>query len=336
MTFSSNSQQQAVCLLITCRTADTSPNCLTVAPLDQKFRDKNAFNVGSRLPAIVSGDLVGTVIQKGPDTSPFSIGDRVFSQMQFNIPTGGGLQEYTVINSLYTGFVPNGVSDTEAALYPINALTSAMALFSPAGFGWPFPGTPAAKTFDYASQKLVIVGGGSNSGKLAIQFARMAGVGTIVAVASLGGAAVLESYGATHVVARQAADLEAQVREIVDDDLLYVYDTFSFGDHSLGVSLLSNTQKGTLITLLPGKASETVLAQKKEGIKSSQLRGFSNALPEWGQIFWKEFPGWLEGGKVKPVPYKVIEGLDMDKVNAALDEYGEGKSGERYHVRIGG
>jgi NADPH2:quinone reductase len=46
-------------------------------------------------------------------------------------------------------------------------------------------------------------------------------------VASFSGEAELTSYGATHVIARQAPDIEAQVREIVGDELVYMYDTFS-------------------------------------------------------------------------------------------------------------
>jgi NADPH2:quinone reductase len=84
--------------------------------------------------------------------------------MLFKLPTGGGLQEYTIINGLYTAAVPAGITDDEAALYPINAVTSAMSLFSSAGFGLPFPGTSEAAAFDYTSQKVVIIGGGTNTG----------------------------------------------------------------------------------------------------------------------------------------------------------------------------
>ena len=264
----------------------------------------------------------------------FPVGTRVFSQTLFNLPTGGGLQEYTLINPLYTGIIPSGVSDTEAALYPVNAVTSAMSLFSAAGLGMPFPGSPESKNFDYASQKLVVIGGGSNTGNIAIQLAKLAGIGTIITTASLSGAEELKSYGATHVIARQAPDIEEQVRAIVGDELLYVYDTFSFGDISLGVSLLSNSKKGTIAHLLTGEANEAVTAQKKSGFEAKRIAGFSHAIPEFGQMFWKEFPRWLENGKITPVKYKVIEGLDADKINAALDEYRDGKGGVRYHVRI--
>jgi NADPH2:quinone reductase len=109
-----------------------------VAPLDQKLRDKNAFNIGSRLPAVLSGDLVGTVVN---GSEAFPVGSRVFSQTLFGIKNGGGLQEYTLIDPLYAAIVPSGISDTEAALYPVNAVTSALSIFSANGLNIPFPGT---------------------------------------------------------------------------------------------------------------------------------------------------------------------------------------------------
>jgi NADPH:quinone reductase len=313
----------------------STPNKPIVAPLDQKLRDLNIFNIGSRLPAIISGDLVGTVVKNGPKAA-FPIGAHVFSQTLFDDPKDGGLQEYAIINGNYTGIVPSGISDEEAALYPINAVTTALTLFSAAGFDLPFPGTPEAASFDFASQKVVIVGGGSNIGKLATQFAKLAGIGTIITIASLSGAEILKSFGATHVIARQDSDIEEQVRAIVGDELLYVYDAISMGEgHNLGVSLLSNSKKGMFVSNLQGKASEAVLAKKREGIEEKFIRGFSHSIPEFGQLFWKEFPTWLEAGQIKPLKFKVIEGLDADSVNHALDEYGEGRSGERYHVHLG-
>lgn len=70
----------------------------------------------------------------------------------------------------------------------------------------------------------MIVGGGTTVGRIATQFAGLAGVGTIVTTASLSGEAELKIYGATHVIARQTPDVEEQVRSIVGDDLVYILD----------------------------------------------------------------------------------------------------------------
>jgi NADPH2:quinone reductase len=306
-----------------------------VAPHDHKLRDKNMMSIGTRLPAVLAGDLVGTVVKTGADVaSSFPIGAQIFAQMSFKVATDGGLQHYTVINGSYAAIVPLGISATEAALYPINAFTSAMALFTPSGLGIPFPGTPESAAFDYASQKVVIIGGGSNTGKLAVQLGRIAGIGTIIAVASLSNTAILKDFGATHVIARQDPDIDSQVRQIVGDELVYVYDAVSAGDYSLAVSILSNTKRGSLVHLVRGGVDKDLLAQKKAGVDDKHIVGFSGAIPEFGKLFWKVFPTWLESGQVKPLPYTVIEGLDADKVNAALDQYRDGKGSERFHVKL--
>lgn len=304
-----------------------------MAPLDQKLRDRNIFNIGARLPAVIAGDLVGEVVGKGSNAT-FPIGAHVFSQMLYQNPRGGGLQEFTVINGVYTAEVPAGISDEEAALYPINAMTSAMAMFTSQGLDIPFPGSPESANFDYASQKLAIIGGGSNCGKIAIQLARVAGIGTIIATASVSSAAELKALGATHVIPRTDSNIEAQVRGIVGDELVYVYDTITFGNHSLGVSLLSNSKKGNFVANVIGQADEDVLATKKGGVESKRIQGFSHGIPEFGQAFWKQLPIWIGNGTIKPTKYKVIDGLDATKINAALDEYRDGKGGARYHVRM--
>jgi NADPH2:quinone reductase len=116
--------------------------------------------------------------------------------------------------------------------------------------------------------------------------------------------------------------------------LMYVYDTINMGDISLGVSLLSNSKKGTIAHLLIGEANEAVIEKKEAGFEAKRIQGFSAGIPEFGQMFWKEFPVWLETGKVKPLKFEIIEGLDADKVNEALDKYRDGKGGDRYHVSI--
>ena len=46
------------------------------------------------------------------------------------LPSGGGLQEYTLVNADYTALVPEGVEDEDAGSWPVDAVTVSMALFS--------------------------------------------------------------------------------------------------------------------------------------------------------------------------------------------------------------
>jgi NADPH:quinone reductase len=302
---------------------------LLVAPLDAKLRDRNPF--GLPLPIVLAGDIVGTVVKSGTEVQ-FPIGSHVFVQQDMKSLNRGGLQEYTIVDGRYAAIVPEGIPDVEAALYPVNAVTSAKTLFTPEGFDFPFPGTAEAANFDYSAQHVVILGGGTNCGKLAIQFAKLAGIGSIVAIASPSGGPLLRSFGATHVIDRRSASIQDQVDIAIKGEVLNVYDTY--GNLDFGVSLLSEKQKGTLVHLTHGKVSDEVIAKKKANFAQKSMKGFSDSIPAFGQRFWKQFPIWLKAGDIKPLNYTVIEGMNVNKINEVLNLYRDGKGGDRYHVRL--
>lgn len=256
-------------------------------------------------------------------------------------PIGGGLQEYTIIDAHFSALVPKNITDVEAALFPINGFTSFAGLFSSEGgpegknrgLGIPFPSTPGSESFDYANTTVAILGGGTRCGKLAIQFAKLAGIGTIITTASLSGANELKKFGATHVVDRHATDVVSQIRAITGDDLVYVYDTMSRGDFSLPVSLLSNSKKGYFSHLLHGKVDEKVLEGKKGGVEEWQMNGSSGNHPKLAELFWGKIAEWIEGGLEGGRYDGVVEGLEEGGVNKALDGFRDGGF-ERWHVRI--
>ena len=152
-----------------------------MTPLNQKIRDTShlaKFNVSVNQRSIIAFDVVGFVVANGPKSS-LPIGTHVFAQSSMVNPASGGLQEYTTVDSRWALPVPSHLSNTDAFIFPVNAMAVTVVPFSPAALGFPLPGTPEARTFDCAAQSLVIVGAGINNGKLAIQFARIAGIGTI-------------------------------------------------------------------------------------------------------------------------------------------------------------
>jgi NADPH:quinone reductase len=293
------------------------------------MRDRNPF--GLPLPIVLAGDIVGIVIKSGREVQ-FPVGSHVFVQQDMKSLNRGGLQEYTIVDGRYAAIVPEGIPDVEAALYPINAVTSAKSLFTPEGFDFPFPGTAGAATFNFSAQHVVILGGGTNCGKLAIQFAKLAGIGSIVAIASASSEHLLLNLGVTHFIDRRSAGIDDQVRAAIDGEVLNVYDTY--GNIDLGVSLLSERQKGTLVHLTHGKISEEVIAKKKASFVQKSMKGFSDSIPAFGKRFWKQFPLWLKTGDIRPLSYIAIEGMNVNKINEVLDSYRDGKGGDRYHVRL--
>lgn len=284
---------------------------------------------------ILSSEIVGEITALGIEVKGFKVGDKIFGQAVISADTGG-LQEYALLDSRVVAHVPSGISDDQAATLPVNAIAPFVALFHSSGLGMPppFP-TAEAKAFDYAAQSIVIIGGGSNCGKLGVQFASLVGIGKIIVVAGIANAAELKSYGATHVIDRHASDeeIKSQVQAIVGDDLIYVFDPIN-REHTLAVSLLSSTKNGKVATLLRGTVDATKIGEKTAGYRVGHIFGDSHTHREgFGDEFFRLLPGWVESGKIKVLDFQVVEGgLSADGVNKVLDDYRDGKNPGKWHV----
>ncbi|KZF20235.1 GroES-like protein [Xylona heveae TC161] len=308
-------------------------------PSDQKARDYDIFQWSHRLPAVIGSDVVGSVVAAGPGSHHGDLppGTRVMTESNLHGTNDEtALQEYVVADVPFTARVPDNLSDADAAVFPTNGVTAAVALFDESGLKIPFPSTPASASFDYKSQTLLIMGGG-NVSKLATQFAKVAGIGTIIVIAGSYHAVELRAYGATHVIDRKLSDEEifSKVREIVGDDLIYAFDAVGAPNTvNLAVSLLSDSKKGSLAKVLPTPPDAAIAQKKSNGFDDLMVFGSSHAHPEVGALFWKALPTWIEKGLVKPLRYAVVQGLDVDKVNLILNDMRDDKNKSRWHVRI--
>jgi NADPH2:quinone reductase len=146
-------------------------------PHDQKARDTGLL-IANNLPGIVTSDVTGTVVALGPGVDKYKVGDRILSHAGLSSTFNqSGLQEYAV-NDIQAGFkIPDLISDDEAATLPTNIIAPLVGHFDDkSGVGIPAPWTEAAKTFDYKGTTLLIIGGGSNCGRFAVQLAKLADI----------------------------------------------------------------------------------------------------------------------------------------------------------------
>lgn len=323
---SSNSPLSAVGLTSSCSLA---PHKLTIdskpprpeIPRSRSLHHRHALHPGPRPRR--------RVIAIGPDSATdFTIGEHIFAQSRLPLNQVlndfNGLQQYALVDIKYAARVADtGLSDDEAATIPVNVATGFVVFFAESGFGLPLP--DSGVDFDYASQKLVVIGAATNCGRYAIQFAKWLGFGVIVAVAGLRTAEELRELGATHVVDRHADDVLRQVRDIVGDELVYALDAFNFGPkQELGVAVLSDSRRGTLATLAPavGELDRAKIGEKRAGYERRFIRGScANHSDDFTKLFWERITGWLKAGVIRPSRFRVIDGLDADEINAALDEY---------------
>ncbi|KAJ5281705.1 GroES-like protein [Penicillium angulare] len=320
-------------------------------PHDAKSRDHGLF-IKDHLPAILGADVVGVVTSLGPNVTRFKEGDHVFGQAGLLGPNLGGyfnfgapnfdtqgLQEYAILDIKYSAKVPSGFTDAQMATVPTNCVPAAVALFDKSCFGIPAPWDPVAAEFDYKGTSLLILGGGSNTGKFGIQLAALVGIGKIIVVAGLKGAADAQALGATHVIDRtlSATDIAAEVQEIVGDNLIYAFDTINEpGNQYVGVEALSNTKTGKLARLIPlGPVDVSKLSsQKPAGFDTLDVLGVSTGSPITTIPLWENIVGWIEEEKLKPTSFQVIKGLDLDIVNKTLDGYSNGTVTGQWQVHF--
>ncbi|KAF3760537.1 GroES-like protein [Cryphonectria parasitica EP155] len=299
-------------------------------PADYKLRDNGLGGMAEHLPIIVGCEIAGRVVT---DTADLPAGTRVVYQPQFKLKLSGGLQEYAVARPDLVFRIPDHMLDEEAANLGTNPFTAAVALFDPVfGFGIPLPNSPEAKTYDFASTKVVIIGGTAVA-RFAVQQAHLAGIGTIIAIASPKTNADLASYGATLVIDRHLDpdEIAAQVRAAAGDDLRFVFDTYSTEDPALARSFFH--KPGGFLVMASSRGPRDQVALTAKGIIVKGFRAWLEGFPELNTAWVALFNGWLADGKIKIPPFQVVP-FEADAVNAALDNLKKAESGVKYVVKI--
>ncbi|KAH7066906.1 putative alcohol dehydrogenase [Paraphoma chrysanthemicola] len=297
-------------------------------PHDSYSRDIGLF-IADDIPAVLGNDVVGEVTALGEGAKRYKVGDKVFGQG--SMARGSrALQQYAVLDEDFSAEVPKGTSDDEAATLPSNIIADVVAFFDPTHLAIPAPWTGKTTT----ENSILIVGGGSNCGRFAVQLAHFSGFKTIVVVG--GREAELRSYGATHVVDRHGGHeaVTKRIRDIVSDDLILAFDAVSApGEQHVAINALSNSKTGKLARLRSsrGELQEALIQPKKAGYELKNVMGSSSAHADITGPFWKNLGDFLVQGKIKALEYATVDGLDADKANEVLDAYTKGPRPKQTH-----
>jgi NADPH:quinone reductase-like Zn-dependent oxidoreductase len=192
-------------------------------------------------------------------------------------------------------------------------------------------GLPAPWDDDRARpDKVLIVGGGSNCGKFAVQLAKLAKIPKILVVG--GNEALLRKLGATQVFDRHTTenDLVNKIRKATGNSLSYALDAVNLPE-GLGLALkaLSDDRSGKAARLLPVGTVEDTRGHELLDVLGLFL--YRNPLCV---AFWERLTDYVEAGAIVPTSYSMQQGLDADAVNAALDAYRDGKSKEKPQFRL--
>ncbi|KAK1530521.1 uncharacterized protein CCOS01_05624 [Colletotrichum costaricense] len=305
--------------------------------LDQKFRDFGVFNIASRLPLVLSIDIVGMVVEYGisiaPSDVPFPpIGTRVLFQGNLRRPHAGGLAPYILADPRLLLPVPVAILSLQAATLITNPFTAALSLFHSSGLEVPFPNTDT--TFEYQKAHLIVLGAGTNVGTFIVQLAAIAGIGTIIPTSSKASFAKLRTLGATHVNDRSSSSIRSDVQTILGSPPLHVVEAYASGHPTLAASLFVPTNVSKAIVMLSSSTGADIDALAERGISLRNIYGSFEAHPDMFRSWASTLSRWLSSGQLEAPSHVVILSADPHLVNAALDDIGKG-SGVRYVVDMG-
>ncbi|CAK1358341.1 unnamed protein product [Cercospora beticola] len=305
-------------------------------PHDAYGRDWGLF-IENKLPAVLGSNITGIIEQVGSSVTEFRKGDEVFGLGNPADLSNGqaGLQTYSTLPSRAIAKIPKGFTAEQVVTLPVNLVTSFQALFTNnSGFGFKQRGEYGDNAAD---QTLVIIGAGAVVGKFAIQLAKFAGIGTIIAIAGLDGEEELKKMGATHFVDRRLSReaIVQQVHAITSKDgVTNIYDCRSMS-FELAADLLAEGKKTRLVTVHPDNENPGVVASKRPDAEMNFIEGSSENLGDLESVFWRDVGGWLKDGWILPAKLRVVEGLEkVDEINAALDGYAAGKGGPQLVVKL--
>ena len=251
-------------LLIRVRAAGVTPTELVWYPTTHtKAGD-------ARVGAVPCHEFSGIIESAGKDVGTLEIGQEVFGMNDWF--ADGALAEFCVAPFSSVAPKPAGLTHAEAASVPIGALTAWQGLFDRAHLA--------------AGERVLVQGGAGAVGVFAVQLARLHGA-HVIATASAGNLAFVESLGASQVLDYHAAPFEDTVR-----DVDVVFDT-------VGGETLDRSWQ----VLKPGGRMVTIAASAENG-EGRVKDAFFIVEPNQKQL--SEVGALLEAGSLRPVVDTVI------------------------------
>jgi NADPH:quinone reductase-like Zn-dependent oxidoreductase len=245
-----------------------------VNPLDLNERhDQLTKPFQRKFPRIPGSDLSGVVEKIGPRVSQFKKGDAVFSNPDAS--RDGAYAEYVVVRESEVAHKPRTLHHVYAAAVPLAGLTAWQGLFDIAHLK--------------RGQRLLVLGGASGVGHVAVQLARWKGA-YVIATASANNQQLLRDLGVD-----QPVDHAKQRFETVIKDIDVVLDTIGGDTQHRSWKVLKKA--GVLVS--------TVQPPDSDKAKKAGVRGlFVSCQPDGKQL--TAIAALIDSGKIKVIVDRIL------------------------------
>lgn len=285
-------------------------------------------------PGVLVGcDYAGVVQEIGKDVKKsFKKGDRVCGFVHgANAvqPEDGAFAEYIVAKGDLQMHIPDNLSFQEAATLGVGITTVGQSLYQSLKLAWP---TEPLKT----PETILIYGGSTATGALAIQFAKLSGY-TVLTTCSPRNFDLVKRLGADKAFDYNAPNSAATIREYTNDKLKIAFDTISIEASAKFCDAALSSEGGDYSALL-------VVGIERANVNDRWTLGYTAvgeefnfgpthipAKPEdkeFAAKFWAVAEKLLAAGKIKVHTPKVnpgglngvLEGLELLKADKVSGE----------------
>ncbi|KAE9376712.1 putative zinc-binding oxidoreductase ToxD [Stipitochalara longipes BDJ] len=178
--------------------------------------------------ALLGCDAAGIVVEVGDEvTKDFKVGDRIAGMAHGGNdlePQDGTFAQYILLKADIAMHIPPNITFEEAATLPGGLATVALALYKHISLPLPTFSIKEGKKED--GRAILIYGGSTASGTLAIQFAKLSGL-QVLTTASPHNFPLLKSLGADHVLDYRDPKCGSKINALTQNTLTLVLDTIA-------------------------------------------------------------------------------------------------------------
>ncbi|PON29002.1 hypothetical protein TGAM01_v202110 [Trichoderma gamsii] len=266
-------------------------------------------------------DLAGTVLSV-PKGSKFKVGDSVYARIEANRPGAGA--EYALPRESELALKPKNLNWIETAATPLSSLTAYQLLFTQGNICVAaLTGDQVAKRTN-ANLRVLITSASSSVGSWAVQFAREAGVGCIIAVTSTKNIEFVRSLGATEIIDYTEQNISDWVTHDQSGEVDLIIDTI--GGPSLTHSWRAVKEGGNILSVC-GVPEQS----RPEGVTKKANSSFFLVNPKGADL--ESITQLIEADRVKPIVDSVVEFDDFAK---AWEKVEAGHARGKVVVKISG
>ncbi|CAI7606329.1 uncharacterized protein N7487_002918 [Penicillium crustosum] len=281
--------------------------------------------------ATVGCDYSGIVEAVGPRVKKaFKKGDRVAGFVHGSNAVrhnGGAFAQYVIAKGDLQILIPESMSFEAAATFGVGLTTVGQNLYQ--SMELPFPGDQESESND---TNILIYGGATATGTLAIQLAKLSGL-RVVTTCSEANRSFMFELGADAVFDYHDPLVGEQIREDTDDALEFVLDTISTPQSAAICSAAISSAGGSYNALLDVPSArddvDSHVSMAYDVLGEPYRMGMNEVSPdstnfEFGIKWWELAQKLLEERRIHPHPYQVKPG-GLAGVLAGLQLLREGK-----------